>query len=165
MSLNTLLPLACERVLARQRKQGAGKETWSLSSINLDDCVVIERLIAEGRLVLLDGDTEVVSGVRCHLAADTHTFGSQWIAIETAAGPRVLAGDTAYWYLNIERMWPPGYIQGNPWRLPETYEAILSVVNGEMNHVVVGHDMEIFSRHRSFETGANPVAEVHRTRA
>ncbi|MEX0730561.1 MAG: N-acyl homoserine lactonase family protein [Aquisalimonadaceae bacterium] len=143
----------------------AGKEVdkgnWKLSSISPRDFEVLARIEAEGRLTYLDGDAEVAPGIRCRLAADTHTFGSQWIVIETADGPYILAGDCAYWYHNIERMWPPGYIQGNPWRMLETYEEMLSVVDGDLGRVVVGHDMEIFSRHRSEVIGANPVAFVH----
>lgn len=138
-----------------------GKGNWKLSSINPPDFDVLARLEAEGRVTFLDGDTEVVPGVTCRLAADTHTFGSQWIVIDTDNGPYILAGDCAYWYTNIERMWPPGYIQGNPWRMLEAYEEMLSVVGGDLGRVVVGHDMEIFSRHRSETVGANPVAYVH----
>lgn len=151
------------KVVARDAGDQADKTKWSLSSINPRDFEVLEKLEAKGRLTLLDGDTEVAPGVHCRLAADTHTFGSQWILVETSGGPYVLAGDCAYWYANIERMWPPGYIQGNPWRMLESYEAMLKEVGGDVNRIVVGHDMEIFKRHQSRIIGGNPVAFVHET--
>lgn len=150
------------RVLDRHRGDDTGKDNWALSSINPADFEVIEVLRAEGRIALMDGDAEIMPGISCRLAADTHTFGSQWLRVDTADGPRILAGDCAYWYRNIERMWPPGYLQGTPWRILETFETMLAEVAGEVNRIVVGHDMEIFTRHASFEHGRNPVAEVHR---
>jgi len=148
------------RVLARFGPGPVGKDVWALSSINRDDFEVLERVRSEGRLVLLEGDHLLQPGLRCRLAADTHTFGSQWLVVDAADGPVVLAGDCAYWYANIEKMWPPGYLQGNAWAMLETYERMLEVVGGDLNRVVVGHDMEIFRRHRSFVAGSNPVAVV-----
>lgn len=152
-------------VLARYAGRETDKNVWALSSMNPADLERLEEVRAQGRLSFLDGDAEVQPGVTCRLAADTHTFGSQWLEIHTADGPYVLTGDCAYWYTNIERMWPPGYIQGNPWRMLEAYDQILAVVGGDLGRVVVGHDMTVFERHESFVKGGNPVAVVHRSRA
>jgi glyoxylase-like metal-dependent hydrolase (beta-lactamase superfamily II) len=142
--------------------RSAGKELWALSSM---DVAVLDRLggaLREGRVELLDGDALIAPGVHCRLAADTHTFGSQWVQVQTRSGPYVIAGDCVYWYANIERMWPPGYVQGNPWNLMATYERLRSLVGeGRLERVIPGHDMGIFSRHRHWLSGLNPVAEVH----
>ncbi|HVL58678.1 MAG TPA: N-acyl homoserine lactonase family protein [Burkholderiaceae bacterium] len=149
------------RVLSRFEGRDVGREVWALSSINRGDFDVLQRIDSEGRLHLLDGDAEIAPGIACRLAADTHTFGSQWLVIRTADGPFILAGDCAYWYANIETMWPPGYLQGNPWNMLATYEQMLEVVGGDLNRIVVGHDMQIFERHRSEVIGSNPFAAVH----
>ena len=103
-----------------------------------------------------------VQGITCHLAENTHTFGSQWVEVATADGPYVLAGDCVYWYANVERMWPPGYVQGDTWRLIETYRELRGLVGEErLERIIPGHDMETFKRHPSWAVGKNLFAEVH----
>jgi hypothetical protein len=73
-----------------------------------------------------------------------------------------LAVDCVYWYANIERNWPPGYIQGNPWNLMKTYDRMRALVGGDhLSHIIPGHDMQIYSRHPSWATGLHPVAEIN----
>ncbi len=142
--------------------QPADKSNWVLSSMNLDDIARLDRAIAAGRVTFIDGSHEVRPGLTLHLAADTHTFGSQWIEIATPQGPYVVAGDTVVSYANLERMWPPGYHQGNSWNLLETYRRIKALVGRDrLQRVVVGHDMELFRRSPSWIAGRNPVAEIH----
>lgn len=142
---------------------GLGSDTkgWPLSSINPADFDVLEALIADGRVSFLDGDAEVAPGVMARLARDSHTFGSQWIEVETRSGPYVIAGDCVYWYSNIERMWPPAYVQGNTWNLIDAYRRIRAAVGDDLARVVPGHDPALFDRHPSWTEGLNPVAEIH----
>lgn len=139
-----------------------GKLHWALSSMDIEVIERFDQAIQAGRIDFLEGDADVAPGIRCHLAADTHTFGSQWIEVETPEGPYVVAGDCVYWYANIERMWPPGYVQGNTWNLMRTFETLKALVgSGRLERIVPGHDPEIFKRHRSWTVGGNPIAEVH----
>ncbi|MBN9487688.1 MAG: N-acyl homoserine lactonase family protein [Alphaproteobacteria bacterium] len=139
-----------------------GKSLWALSSMDLEQFQLFEQAVADGRVDFIDGDAEVSAGIHCRLAAESHTFGSQWVEVETAVGPHVIAGDCVYWYANLERMWPPGYTQGNPWNLMKTYERVRALVGEHrLQRVVPGHDMQIYSRHPSWTTGAHPVAEIH----
>ncbi|HEX7006515.1 MAG TPA: hypothetical protein VF274_05220, partial [Alphaproteobacteria bacterium] len=63
---------------------------------------------------------------------------------------------------NIERMWPPGYMQGNAWNMMATFERLRTLVGPDrLERIVPGHDMTTFSRHPSRVIGLNPVAEVH----
>ena len=140
----------------------AGKQHWALSSMDAEALARLGKAVDEGKVTLLDGDAQIAPGVTCRLAADTHTFGSQWVEVQTRSGPYVIAGDCVYWYANIERMWPPGYLQGNPWNLMATYERLRSLVgDAQLERIIPGHDMQIFSRHRNWMAGLNPVAEVH----
>jgi len=108
-----------------------GKALWALSSMDLDAFKRFEDAIAAGRVDFIDGDREISAGIHCRLAADSHTFGSQWLEVETADGPHVIAGDCVYWYANLERLWPSGYLQGNPWNLMKTYERIRALVGND----------------------------------
>ena len=151
-----------QSVIASMPDISAGKQHWALSSMDVEALQRFSKAVDAGKVTLLEGDAEVAPGVTCRLAADTHTFGSQWVEVETRSGPYVIAGDCVYWYANIERMWPPGYLQGNPWNLMKTYERLRSLVGAErLQRIIPGHDMEIFSRHRNWMAGLNPVAEVH----
>jgi N-acyl homoserine lactone hydrolase len=151
-----------QEVIAAIPDTAIGKQSWMLSSLDVEIFPRFARAIAAGRVELLDGDAEIAPGVWCRLAADTHTFGSQWVEVETRSGPHVVAGDCVYWYANVERMWPPGYVQGNSWNLLATYERLRQVVGADrLERIVPGHDMGIFTRHPSWVAGLNPVAEVH----
>lgn len=150
------------RALDTRTDMATGKQSWVLSSLNLDDIARFEAAMGEGRVRFLDGDAEVLPGITLHLAAESHTFGCQWVEIETADGPYAVAGDCAVSYANIERMWPPGYHQGNAWNLLRCYETLVALVGLDRLHrIVPGHDMELFRRNPSGVIGRNPVAEIH----
>lgn len=139
---------------------GSDVHGWPLSSINPVDFAEIDALIAAGRVVFLDGDAEIAPGVILHLARDTHTFGSQWAEVQTPDGPFVVAGDCVYWYDNIEQMWPPAYVQGNPWNLIETYQRLRALLEGRLERIIPGHDPVVFERHPTWTAGLNEVAEL-----
>lgn len=120
-------------VIASVPDLSLGKQHWALSSMDVEVIGLFQQAVKDGRVTLLDGDAEVAPGVFCRLAADTHTFGSQWVEVSTQQGPYVIAGDCVYWYANIERMWPPGYIQGNPWNLMAAYERLKAVVGPQQS--------------------------------
>jgi len=135
--------------------------SWALSSINWDNFDEFDAAIASGRVTLLEGDREIAPGITCRLASQSHTFGSQWVEVNTSSGPHIVAGDCVYWYANIEKMWPPGYIQGNPWNVVKVLEKMSDVVGPHLPRVVPGHDMEVFKRNVNWMVGPNPVAELH----
>jgi glyoxylase-like metal-dependent hydrolase (beta-lactamase superfamily II) len=135
--------------------------SWALSSINWDNFDEFDAAIASSRVTLLEGDREIAPGITCRLASQSHTFGSQWVEVNTSSGPHIVAGDCVYWYANIEKMWPPGYIQGNPWNVVKVLEKMSDVVGPNLPRVVPGHDMEVFKRNVNWLVGPNPVAELH----
>jgi N-acyl homoserine lactone hydrolase len=137
-----------------------GKQSWPLSSLDVKVFPRLERALQAGSLRLIDGDVTVGSGLVCRLAADSHTFGSQWLQVTTSRGTFAIAGDCVYRYVNVERMWPPAYLQGNPWNLIATYKKLVAAVAGQVDRIIPGHDMEIFRRHPSWVAGNHPVAEI-----
>jgi len=60
------------------------------------------------RLVVLDGDAEVLPGINVMLLGG-HTMGSQAVMVQTDAGPLVLTSDVALTPRNLRDDVPPGY--------------------------------------------------------
>ena len=156
--------LGWKKVLDLPEYLKEGDKTWIFSSFKPPDMVPFERAREEGRLHFLEGNSEIFPGIICHLAEETHTFGSQWIEVRTSDGPYVLAGDCVYWYENLKRMWPPGYIQGNSWHILRAYGEIRELIHDDFNRVVPTHEPKVFERHQTFMAGLNPVAEIHRAK-
>jgi len=71
----------------------------------------IARIVSDlwDRVVLIEGDEEIVSGIKCILFKNSHTPGSQAVYVDTPGGTSILLGDIARnVYLNIEKQIPPG---------------------------------------------------------
>lgn len=138
-----------------------GDESWVLSSFDRDDMATFGALARDGRLKIVGDGQEVAPGVRAHLSKDGHTFGTQWLSVETSAGRYVVAGDAVMWYSNVEEMWPSGYTNGSSYNMMLTYGAIHEYLDGDVNRIVPGHDIEVFRRHNSWVVGKNEVGELH----
>jgi len=138
-----------------------GEESWLTSSFDRDDMQMYGRLAGEHRLRFVHDGEEVVPGIVGHLSREGHTFGTQWLSVETSGGPFVVAGDAVMWYSNVEEMWPSGYTNGNTYNMLLTYGEIHDHLGGELDRIVPGHDIEVFKRHPSWKVGDNEVAEVH----
>jgi glyoxylase-like metal-dependent hydrolase (beta-lactamase superfamily II) len=151
----------CEALALPQLYTPLGEESWVTSSFDRDDLQMYGRLAGEQRLHYVRDGEEVVPGIVGHLSRDGHTFGSQWISVQTSGGPFVVAGDTVMWYSNVEEMWPSGYTNGNTYNMLLTYGEIHEFLGGEIDRIVPGHDLELFKRHTSWRAGDNEVAEVH----
>ena len=96
------------------------------------------------------------------LAKDSHTFGTQWFMVDTKNGPYAIAGDTVYWYSNVEQMWPPGYNQGNPWNQLRTYIRMRNELKEETSRIIPGHDPQIWERHPSWTVREiNQIGEIN----
>ncbi len=138
-----------------------GDESWILSSFDRDDVATFGGLLRDGRLKFVGDGEELAPGITAYLSKDGHTFGSQWLGIETDAGRYVVAGDAVMWYSNIEEMWPSGYTSGSSYNMMLTYGAIHTYLDGQIDRIVPGHDIEVFRRHDSWTAGKNEVGEVH----
>lgn len=139
------------------------KDHWAFSSLNVGDFDELDKAIAAGRVEFLDGDAQVADGVTCRLGRDTHTFGSQWLEVATARGSYAVAGDCCYTFENLERMWPPGYTQGNPWNMIREFQRMKAVAGDDLARLVPGHDIELFTRHPSGVRKGVRLIEVSRS--
>lgn len=149
-----------KQVIAEFGGQPQSKDHWAFSSLNVPDFEALERAMAEGRVELLDGDAEVAPGLTCRLARDTHTFGSQWLEVATRKGPYALAGDCCYTFYNVERMWPPGYTQGNTWNMIREFQKMKAVAGEDLKRLVPGHDIELFTRYPAGRRDGTAFIEV-----
>ena len=74
--------------------------------IDPDDVLAAVKLNVEGRAGLVHGDAqEILPGVTCYTGGK-HTYASQYVGVNTAAGTVVLASDNLYLYENLEKHVP-----------------------------------------------------------
>jgi glyoxylase-like metal-dependent hydrolase (beta-lactamase superfamily II) len=74
--------------------------------IDPDDVIAAVKLNMQGRVGLVNGDAqEILPGVTCYTGGK-HTYASQFVAVNTAAGTVVLASDNVYLYENLEKHVP-----------------------------------------------------------
>lgn len=131
--------------------------SWIKEGVSRDDLAVADRLVAEGRLRLVDGEVhDVLPGIHLVPDFDTHTFGHQHVVLDDpVAGRWVLPGDAAYAYDNLGgldrsgRLTPIGYGTGSQERSLFALDAMLGAVDGDPRRVVPGHEWQVF---REFPT-------------
>ncbi len=71
-----------------------------------DDVAGIEKLNGAGRVSLVNGDAqEIFPGITCYTGGK-HTYASQFVGVNTAAGTVILASDNMYLYENLEKHVP-----------------------------------------------------------
>ena len=91
----------------------------------------------KSQLCLLEGDTEILPGVRC-LLAPGHTVGLQAVAVDTEAGVAVLGSDCAHFFRNYREDWPSALIVDLvAWM--DSYEKLRNAV-GDPSLLFPGHD-------------------------
>ncbi len=74
--------------------------------IDEDDVLTLVKLNTQGRVGLVNGDAQqIIPGVTCYIGGK-HTYQSQYVGVETAAGTVVLASDNMYLYENLARHVP-----------------------------------------------------------
>lgn len=76
--------------------------------IDPEDVLTAVKLNTEGRVGLIDGDAkEVLPGIVAYTGGK-HTYASEFLTVNTAAGTVVLASDNMYLYENLEKHAPIG---------------------------------------------------------
>jgi glyoxylase-like metal-dependent hydrolase (beta-lactamase superfamily II) len=126
---------------------------WRSASV-----AAVERLPAlqrAGRVRLLDGDREVLPGVRVHRVGG-HTPGLQVVSVDAAGGPVVLASDAAHFYRNVETRQPVQAATSLPDMLA-AFETIRALA-GAGGRIVAGHDPLVAERFTLVEPGIVRIA-------
>jgi glyoxylase-like metal-dependent hydrolase (beta-lactamase superfamily II) len=74
--------------------------------IDEEDVLTLVKLNTQGRVGMVQGDAQaIIPGVTCYTGGK-HTYQSQYVGVQTAAGTVVLASDNMYLYENLERHAP-----------------------------------------------------------
>jgi glyoxylase-like metal-dependent hydrolase (beta-lactamase superfamily II) len=134
-------------------------EAWQSANthggIDPDDVVTLVRLNTEGRVGLVDGDTqEILPGITCYTGG-RHTYASQYVAVNTTAGTVVLASDNMYLYENLEKHAPIGATldAASNLRAQERMKQLAT----RPGLIVPGHDPAVFAK---FPNPASGIAKI-----
>ncbi|HSV33314.1 MAG TPA: N-acyl homoserine lactonase family protein [Pyrinomonadaceae bacterium] len=122
--------------------------------IEPDDVLTIVRLNTEHKVNLVDGDREIIDGIKVYIGG-RHTFASQYVSIRTASGTVVIASDNMYLYENLEKHAP----------IAQTFDADSNLkaqdrmrqIASRPDLIVPGHDPAVFVK---FPQPGNGVARI-----
>ena len=137
-------------------------------AIDPADLLYLEQLRQDGRLNLADGRVDdVLPGVDLVPAFDSHTDGSQYVAVRTGGQTWVMTGDNAYSYRNAE-MTPDdpvlrgiGVGSGSLWRSLFVIDEMLQSA-GDSSRLMIPHEAELYERFPSIRGNDNlAIAEMH----
>ncbi len=129
---------------------------WMMVAVDPGDILRGLQLARENRLVLVDGSMEdVLPGIDLHVAYDSHTFGSMWVAVRNdgqaeSSDTWVLAGDLVYQFDNlsgdgsvvgVDKMYVPvGLAVGSQMNLVLATEEMMKRVGYEARRVIPIHE-------------------------
>ncbi len=112
------------------------------------DAALLVDLAWDGRLKILDGDSEIVPGIKT-MKVGGHFPGLQLTVVQTGAKPVILASDSVHQYDNLEKNIGMGIFQGNFKDMTKSYDTIRQL-NGV---VVAGHDKQVVERFKQVQEG------------
>lgn len=118
-------------------------------SVEVDDVCALVRLNYEGRLRFVDGEADIVPGVRVHRVGG-HTAGMQITTVMTSRGRAVVASDASHYYRNLEARIPFNTLHDLP-GMYAAFDRIESLADAP-DLIVPGHDPLVLER-------LKPVAE------
>ncbi len=113
-------------------------------SFEPDDIAGIVKLNFGRRVRMLNGDADILPGIRTHLVRG-HSQGLQCVTVETARGTVVLASDVTHFYENMEsgRPFTTAFHIGE---MLEGFETLKRLAPSPQ-HIVPGHDPEVMRRY------------------
>jgi glyoxylase-like metal-dependent hydrolase (beta-lactamase superfamily II) len=124
------------------------------------DMDVVLSLAKKGRAVYVEGDYELAPGLRMIPALDTHTGGSQMLALNTAKGVFVLTGDSIFIRANIENWIPIGINWGSVVKQVLNYDLVRELVDGDFGRIGFPHDVGNYTDFPSWKWGSTTVGEL-----
>jgi glyoxylase-like metal-dependent hydrolase (beta-lactamase superfamily II) len=118
--------------------------------VEVEDIVDLVRLNYAGRVRFVDGEGEILPGVRVH-AVGGHTAGMQILTVPVERGQAVLASDASHYYRNLEENIPFPTLHD----LPGTYGAFERIreLASAADLIVPGHDPLVLERLREVGPG------------
>jgi glyoxylase-like metal-dependent hydrolase (beta-lactamase superfamily II) len=145
------------------QKREVDKFVWALTlghefrflvgAVDPGDIAKAVELARQGRMILVDGDKQdLLPGIDVNLAADTHTFGSQYVTVRNGGSRNtedvwVFAGDLIYTYDNLTgldpadpQIVPIGLAVGSQENLMFASAAMVKTAGGEKRRVIPVHE-------------------------
>jgi len=108
------------------------------------DRLNVARLIDElgARVDILDGDTEIVPGVRA-VVQPGHTPAHQILYVDTPSGTTIIAGDAVMNVeFNVKQLIPPGFLDN----MADVMDGLRRIKRDGV-HILPTHDAEVFARY------------------
>ena len=126
--------------------------------IDPDDVIAAVKINLAGRMGLVNGDAqEILPGISCYTGGK-HTWASQFVTVNTAAGTVVLASDNMYLYENMEKHVPIAATLDKDSNLRAQDRMKQLAAKPEL--VVPGHDPEVMRRFPNTRPGIAKIAPV-----
>jgi len=143
------------------------------AACNPDDVAAAERLVAEGRMRLLDGAvSELLPGISVDVAPNAHSYMLQFAIFETRSfGRFIAAGDGAFSRRNFTGMnndgafVPQGFGVGSQTDMVLALEKLERLVGGEIERIIIVHEPETYAGPSVRVVNGMRIAEVCRTDA
>ena len=135
-------------------------EAWeskdTSDGIDAEDLLTIVKLNTQGKVGLVNGDAQqILPGITCYTGGK-HTYQSQYVSVQTAAGTYVLASDNLYLYKNLEKQLPIASTVDTASNLRA--QARMKQIATRPDFIIPGHDPAVFSR---FPNPTPGVAKIH----
>jgi glyoxylase-like metal-dependent hydrolase (beta-lactamase superfamily II) len=119
--------------------------------IDPDDVMAAVKLNVAGRVGLVNGDAqEILPGISCYTGGK-HTYASQFVTVNTAAGTVVLASDNMYLYENLEKHAPIAATLDAESNLRAQDRMKQLAANPKL--IIPGHDPAVMTRFESVGPG------------
>jgi glyoxylase-like metal-dependent hydrolase (beta-lactamase superfamily II) len=123
--------------------------------IDEEDVLTLVKLNMQGRVGLVNGDAkEIIPGIVCYTGGK-HTYQSQYVGVQTAAGTVVLASDNMYLYENLQRHAPIAATVDAESNL-RAQDRMKSIA-ARPDLIIPGHDPQVFAK---FPNPVPGVAEI-----
>jgi glyoxylase-like metal-dependent hydrolase (beta-lactamase superfamily II) len=114
-------------------------------AIDARDAEMLARLIKQNRVRLVDGDQEILPGIKVWIGGK-HTFQSQFVSATTRVGTVVFASDNAYLYENLDKHRPIAQTLDSLSNLRAQEKMVALASNKGL--IIPGHDPEVMNRFR-----------------
>lgn len=124
----------------------------------VDDVVDVVRGVYDKRVRFYEGDAQLAPGIEL-VWVGGHTQGLQAVRVHTERGWVVLASDASHFYDNIQDE-SPFPIVFNVGDMLDGYHKLLSLADTD-DHLVPGHDPQVFTRYPSCGNPENGIVALH----
>jgi glyoxylase-like metal-dependent hydrolase (beta-lactamase superfamily II) len=128
----------------------AWQEGGKHGGIDPEDLAALLQINTQGRLRLVDGDREILPGVRVYTGG-RHTYASQYVSVPTRSGPAVLASDNMYLFENLEKHAAIAQTFDRQSNLKA--QDNMKALAGAKGHIVPGHDPAVMTRYPKVAEG------------